>query len=116
MTTSKRLEILTYDGLRMKVGETSDAGELEADHSSEGGRRGEIYSRLKALSRPLWPISFASGIPIFLAGFQDTTSIICFPRMAFMSRARWSARKAPASPCSKPPAGWWKVLRRECCW
>ncbi|HEX4085309.1 MAG TPA: FAD-linked oxidase C-terminal domain-containing protein [Chthoniobacteraceae bacterium] len=41
------MEILTYDGLRMRVGETSD--EELARIIREGGRRGEIYSRLKAL-------------------------------------------------------------------
>lgn len=41
------LEILTYDGLRMRVGKTSD--EELARIIQEGGRRGEIYSRLKAL-------------------------------------------------------------------
>lgn len=41
------LEILTYDGERMWVGETSDE-ELERI-ISRGGRRGEIYARLKAL-------------------------------------------------------------------
>jgi len=41
------LEILTYDGLRMQVGQTSDA-ELEKI-IQEGGRRGEIYAGLKAL-------------------------------------------------------------------
>jgi len=41
------LAILTYDGLHMKVGETSEA---ELEHIiREGGRRGEIYSKLKAL-------------------------------------------------------------------
>ncbi len=43
----EELEILTYDGLRMKVGETSDA-ELEKI-VGEGGRRGEIYAGLKKL-------------------------------------------------------------------
>ncbi len=43
----ERLEILTYDGLRMWVGPTSEA-ELEAI-IAEGGRRGEIYAGLKAL-------------------------------------------------------------------
>src|SRR5215471_9925829 len=42
------LEVLSYDGLRMTVGETS-AEQLEAV-VREGGRRGEIYSRLKALT------------------------------------------------------------------
>ncbi|MEI6668896.1 MAG: FAD-linked oxidase C-terminal domain-containing protein [Acidobacteriota bacterium] len=41
------LEILTYDGLRMRVGATSDA-ELERI-IAEGGRRGEIYAGLRAL-------------------------------------------------------------------
>ncbi|HEV2963882.1 MAG TPA: FAD-binding and (Fe-S)-binding domain-containing protein, partial [Candidatus Angelobacter sp.] len=41
------LEILTYDGLRMNVGPTSDA-EL-AQIIEQGGRKAEIYSRLRAL-------------------------------------------------------------------
>ena len=40
------LEILTYDGTRMTVGATGDE-ELEAI-IREGGRRGEIYSKLKS--------------------------------------------------------------------
>src|SRR5579884_3620016 len=43
----EELEILTYDGLRMRVGKTSDE-ELERIIQA-GGRRGEIYARLKAL-------------------------------------------------------------------
>jgi FAD/FMN-containing dehydrogenase/Fe-S oxidoreductase len=41
------LDILTYDGLRLRVGPTSDA-ELQKI-IAESGRRGEIYSRLRAL-------------------------------------------------------------------
>ena len=41
------LDVLTYDGLRLKVGKTSDA-ELE-QIIGEGGRRGEIYAGLKTL-------------------------------------------------------------------
>jgi FAD/FMN-containing dehydrogenase len=41
------LDICTYDGTRMRVGKTSDA-ELEQIIRS-GGRRGDIYSRLKNL-------------------------------------------------------------------
>jgi len=41
------LEIVTYDGVRMSVGATSDS-ELE-QWIRQGGRRGEIYSGLKAL-------------------------------------------------------------------
>lgn len=43
----EELEILTYDGLRMRVGPTSDE-ELE-QIIKEGGRRGEIYGKLKEL-------------------------------------------------------------------
>jgi FAD/FMN-containing dehydrogenase/Fe-S oxidoreductase len=43
----EKLEILTYDGLRMWVGKTSDA-ELES-FIREGGRKGEIYRKLKSL-------------------------------------------------------------------
>jgi len=43
----EELEILTYDGVRMKVGQTGDA-EL-ARVIAEGGRRGEIYSGLRRL-------------------------------------------------------------------
>lgn len=43
----EELEILTYDGLRMRVGETSD--EEFARIISQGGRRAEIYSGLKKL-------------------------------------------------------------------
>ena len=41
------LEILTYDGVRMRVGQTSER-ELEQIIRA-GGRQGEIYARLKAL-------------------------------------------------------------------
>lgn len=43
----EELEILTYDGLRMHVGQTSD--EQLARIINEGGRRGEVYARLKSL-------------------------------------------------------------------
>ena len=41
------LDVLTYDGLRLKVGKTSDA-EME-QIIRKGGRRGEIYAGLKKL-------------------------------------------------------------------
>src|SRR6201988_4659075 len=42
------LDILTYAGLRMKAGKTSEAELEQIIH--EGGRRGEIYSGLKSLA------------------------------------------------------------------
>ncbi len=44
---TREMEILTYDGLRMRVGPTSD-GELEKIVSA-GGRRGEIYDGMRRL-------------------------------------------------------------------
>src|SRR5436190_17714348 len=41
------LDILTYDGMRMQVGQTND--EELAQIIREGGRRADIYARLKAL-------------------------------------------------------------------
>src|SRR6266700_199219 len=43
----EELDILTYDGVRMRVGQTTEA-DLEAIIRA-GGRRGEIYSGLKAV-------------------------------------------------------------------
>jgi FAD/FMN-containing dehydrogenase/Fe-S oxidoreductase len=43
----EELEIVTYDGIRMKVGSTSE-DDLQRN-ISKGGRTGEIYSKLKAL-------------------------------------------------------------------
>ena len=40
------LEILTYDGVRMRVGETTPEAMEQAIR--DGGRRGEIYGQLKA--------------------------------------------------------------------
>ncbi len=43
----EELDILTYDGVRMRVGRSTDA-EL-AEIVAEGGRKGEIYAAMKAL-------------------------------------------------------------------
>ncbi|MHB9114584.1 MAG: FAD-binding and (Fe-S)-binding domain-containing protein [Thermoleophilia bacterium] len=42
------LEVLTYDGLRMRVGEVGEEEELDALVTC-GGRRGEIYGALRAM-------------------------------------------------------------------
>ena len=54
------LDILTYDGVRMRVGPTSEE-ELRR-LSDEPGRRGEIYRRLKALTDRL-ERQIRSGMP-----------------------------------------------------
>jgi FAD/FMN-containing dehydrogenase/Fe-S oxidoreductase len=64
------LDVLTYDGLRMRVGATSDK-ELH-DIIAAGGRRGEIYARLRdlrdryaALIRKRFP-----NIPRLVSGYS----------------------------------------------
>ncbi|HEX7101773.1 MAG TPA: FAD-binding and (Fe-S)-binding domain-containing protein [Nitrolancea sp.] len=54
------LEIITYDGLQLRVGPTSD-DELEAIIRA-GGRRGEIYGRLKRL-RDRYADQIRNGFP-----------------------------------------------------
>ena len=61
------LDIVTYDGIRMKVGPTSEE-DLERI-IREGGRRGEIYGKLRALRdkyadqiRKEFPDDSAAGI------------------------------------------------------
>lgn len=50
----EELEILTYDGLRLRVGRTSDS---ELEHIiGAGGRRGQIYSELKKLRDKYAPL------------------------------------------------------------
>jgi FAD/FMN-containing dehydrogenase/Fe-S oxidoreductase len=54
------LEVLTHDGLRMRVGKTSEA-ELE-EIVRQGGRRGEIYRRMAEL-RDRYADAIRSGYP-----------------------------------------------------
>src|SRR5581483_4861465 len=54
------LDVLTYDGLRMRVGKTSD--DEVAAIVRAGGRRGEIYARLRAL-RDRWASEIRSRFP-----------------------------------------------------
>jgi FAD/FMN-containing dehydrogenase/Fe-S oxidoreductase len=66
----QELEVLTYGGLRMRVGETSDS-EL-SNIIQSGGRRGEIYSGLKQLAdecRDLVRAKFPS-IPRRVSGYN----------------------------------------------
>ena len=93
------LEVLTYDGLRMRVGADDRRG-ARARSSREGGRRGEIYAgcatlrdRYADLIRERFP-----DIPRRVSGYNLES---CCPRTASTWRARWSAPRARASPCSR---------------
>lgn len=56
----EELEILTYDGVRLRVGATSES-ELE-EIISQGGRRGDIYAGLKAI-RDRYAEAIRAGFP-----------------------------------------------------
>ena len=66
----EELEVVTYDGVRMKVGATGEA-ELAAI-IAQGGRRGEIYAGLQASPNSM-AIPSAKNIPTFLAASPATT-------------------------------------------
>jgi FAD/FMN-containing dehydrogenase/Fe-S oxidoreductase len=64
------LEVLTYDGLRMRVGKTSD--ESLAAIIAEGGRRGEIYKQMAQLRDKYAPLirSRYPKIPRRVSGYN----------------------------------------------
>ena len=92
------LEVLTYDGLRLRVGATPP-DELERIIRA-GGRRGEIYAKLKAFARPVRrrdPRGFPK-LPRRVSGYNLTR---CCRRTASTSPGPWSARRARWSPSWK---------------
>ena len=88
----RRLEILTYDGLRMWVEPTSD-GQYQRI-LDEGGRRAEIY-RGRATSATSTPTRSAPATPTSPAACRVTTWTRCCRRTTSMSPGCWSAAKAP---------------------
>jgi len=89
----RRLEVLTYDGLRMWVGPTTD--DEYAAIVAAGGRRGEIYRGLRELrDRHLAEIRRATGTSP--AGCPATTSTRCCPSAASTWRGHWSAVREPS--------------------
>ena len=79
------LEIMLYDGTRMTVGATSDE-ELERIIQA-GGRRGEIYARLKDL-RDHYADLIRADTPRSRAGSRATTSTTCSRSTGSTSRGR----------------------------
>ncbi len=98
------LDVLTYDGLRLKVGKTSDA-EME-QIIRKGGRRGEIYAGLKKLRdqyadlvRQRYP-----NIPRRVSGYNLN---FLLPETRFRrGAARWLDPRAHAFRCWRQPAAW----------
>ena len=103
----EELEILTYDGLRMRVGKTSDE-ELEKI-IREGGRRGEIYSASEKFARQICrfdpPKISENSAPRFRLQFGSTSAGKWFQRCARARRhgrhLRHRARSESAA-CSQP--------------
>ncbi|HVW91573.1 MAG TPA: FAD-binding and (Fe-S)-binding domain-containing protein [Devosia sp.] len=73
---TERLEILTYDGLRMRVGPTSDA-EFAAI-LAEGGRRAEIYGALDAFRRRYRDLILAKypKMPRRVSGYENLEQLL----------------------------------------
>ena len=90
------LEVLTYDGLRMMVGPTSDQ-ELRAIFAA-GGPRAEIYQALDRFRHTYGDLIRARfpKIPRRVSGYANLED--CCLRMDSMWHARWSGPKGPASP------------------
>ena len=81
----EELEILTYDGERMRVGPTPD-DELERI-IADGGRRGEIYARLRDVARQVRRVRYEAVSRIYRVaspGFRSINSA----RKWFQRRAR----------------------------
>ena len=109
----EELDLLTYDGLRMRAGKTSDE-ELERI-IREGSRRGEIYARLKALRdkyanliRTRYP-----NIPRRVSGYGLDQLL---PENGFHVARALVGRKAPASRCWRPRRAWFIVHLPARCW
>ena len=88
------LEILTYDGCRMRVGKTSDE-ELEAIIRAGRPARRDLR-RAEGRCATATPTGSASAFRAFRGAFPATTSMNCCRRTDSTWRARWWARKAPA--------------------
>ena len=108
------LEILTYDGARLRVGETSPE-ELERIIRG-GGRRGEIYAKLEGVARQVRRRDPQAASRSCRAASPATTSTSCCRRTASTSPARWSARRARWSRSSKRRCTWSRTRRRARCW
>ena len=104
------LEIVTYDGLRLRVGETSPE-QLEAIIQA-GGPRGEVCMPSSKRSATSMPTKSAGAFHNCRAACRATISTPCCRKTAFTSRVRWSARKGPWSPFSKPRSTWSHARRR----
>ena len=94
------LDIVLYDGTRMTVGATTPA-QLDALIRA-GGRVGQIYAGLARIRDRYCRSDPRRSFPASRAASPATTSTSCCPKTTSMSRARWSAPRAPA-PTSSPP-------------
>ncbi len=109
------LDVLTYDGIRMRVGATSDA-EL-ARIIAEGGRRGQIYSGMKELRdryadlvRERYP-----NIPRRVSGYNLNELL---PENGFNVARALVGTESTCVFVPRPPSAWSTILppARCCAW
>ena len=95
----EELDIVTYRGLRLKVGRTSPS-ELRGIIAAGAARVKSTAASPRFATAT--PISSAGTILKFPGASPGTISTSCCPRTGSTSRARSSAPKEPASSSSKP--------------
>jgi len=94
----EELRILLYDGTQMTVRATSET-EL-AEIITQGGRRGEIYAKLRTIQENYAGLIRARfpQIPRRVSGYNLDELL---PERDSTSREHWSEQKAPARSCLK---------------
>lgn len=107
------LEILTYDGMRMRVGPTSE-DELQRI-IDEGGRRGEIYQRLRKL-RDQYADEIRTRFPKIPRRVSGYNLDQLLPENGSMWPGHWWAPKVPALLFSKPNVAWYQAPLPDLCW
>ena len=109
----EELEILTYDGLRLRVGATPERGDRPHRPRRRPPRR-DLPPAARAAG-PLRRPRSASASRASPGGSRASTSTSSCPSAASTSPAPSPARRGPASPSSRPPSAW-RPRREPACW
>ncbi len=106
------LDIVTYDGVRFRVGPTSP-NELQAIINA-GGRRGEIYREMKNLI-DRYADDIRRDFPKLERRVSGYNLDDLLPENGFHVALRWAARKALSSPSSRPRSISFPIPRNDPC-
>ncbi len=109
----RRLEVMTYDGLRMWVGPTSEAE--RARIAAEGGRKAEIYAGLDRIAGE-YMADIRRGFPQIPRRVSGYNLDSLLPENGFDVARASSAARAPWSPSCAPNSNWCRSPRTSRCW